>query len=470
MLALAFVLACSLVPTVDGKRSQPGPDDPHAALQAPSHHLRRQTVDSQEALDNGTAHVPLPGLQISTHVSREELDDMHSKLPSEHHSVLDVSPHKGRFPPWTSFVGKLGNFSNPAELNRYAQQQERLQQQKRDPFARAMGPQGEAGRGDFWAAPAGEKVPLLMALGGGTGASIGGTGSSIVDRDLLRRMHYQDKAVMLLVLVVYMVALAFSANLTYRQASNNFPVTYYADPRFNNLVMEGNDLDVFLDTFNQAPKNISLQVAGFIQVPDDMNGSVRWRGENFQVVFTFSLDLSPWVVRETQTIGQSPVQMTRSLHDGVLPEDRSSLHHYLTSDQNDLAYVEIAKKVTWPDWEELATNIKHQIRQRGFTGVISVDRTESDEMQVYKNKPWANFMHARATRVLCALSIVGWLVYVPYMWLRCKKVAMRSHFLVDVGISEYWPLIADKLTADGFQDNGPAEPATSTPDQVAMPS
>merc|ERR1719443_434367 len=118
--------------------------------------------------------------------------------------------------------------------------------------------------------------------------------------------------------------------------------------------MEGHDLDGFLDAFNQAPKNISLQVAGFVPVPDEANGSVRWRGENFQVAFTFSLDLSPWVAREVQTSGETSLQPTRTLHDGVLPEDRSKLHCFLNSSQNDLGYVEIHKKVCWPDWEELA--------------------------------------------------------------------------------------------------------------------
>merc|ERR1719316_2455577 len=172
-----------------------------------------------------------------------------------------------------------------------------------------MGPQGEAGRGDFWAAPAGEKVPLLMALGGGTGASIGGTGSSIVDRNLIRRMHYQDKAVLLLILSVYLVTLWFSASLTYRQACNNSPVTYYSNPRLHNLAMEGHELDEFMGTFNQAPKNITLQVSGFVPVTEEMVGNVHWRGENFQVAFTFSLDLSPWVVRESNA-STNPDQQT----------------------------------------------------------------------------------------------------------------------------------------------------------------
>lgn len=307
----------------------------------------------------------------------------------------------------------------------------------------------------FNSIPKKEQMPLLMALGGGTGASVGGTGNHRVDRDLLQRMHYQDKAVMLLVLAIYMVALWLSATLTYRQASNRSPVTYYADPRFHSVVMEGHDLDTFLETFNQAPKNITLQVTGFLPVPDEMMGSVQWRGENFQVAFTFSLDLSPWVERATRTGGTGPNQQVRSLHDGVLPEHRSILSHHLALDNNDLSYIELVKEVEWPDWEELATNIKHQIRQSGFNGVITVNRGETDEMHIYKNKAWANFMHARATRVLCALSIFGWIFYVPYMWWRCQTVSLKSYYRVDMSISDYWRLISDKLSADGFVENGP---------------
>jgi len=277
-----------------------------------------------------------------------------------------------------------------------------------------------------------------------------------VDRDLLRRMHYQDKAVMCLVLVVYFVALAFSVSLTYRQACNSSPVTYYADPRYQNLAMQGHDLDMFLDTFNASPKNISLRVAGFVPVSEDLDGNVQWHGEAFQTVFTFSLDLSPWMVREDQTIDRTgSLQHTRTLHDGVLPEDRSSLNYTLNGDTNDLSYVKIVKYVRWPDWEELATNIKHSIRQSGFHGVISIDRSHTDELQVYKNKPWANFMYARATRVLCALSLLGWVIYAPYMWLRCKPIVVRSYYRVDVGISEYWPLISEQLSAGGFAESRP---------------
>lgn len=450
MMLLSFILACACAPTVATKRRI----SMSMLQQGTGNHLRHQSGSSAALEDAAAADTdPVPGLQVALH-SEPESEDL-TKLQTEmklskQHALLNVSLEKQKNIPWETFAeGKtMGNLSQEANRGYWGGKVRRT---------------GEYD--DYYATPKNETLHhVIMAIGGGTGAAyhgpINAAGRGTVDRDLLRRMHIQDKAVMFLVLMVYMVALAFSASLSYRHSCNNSPVTYYSDPRFNNLCMVGNDLDVFLDSFNQAPKNISLQVAGFVQVPEEMNGSVRWRGNDFQVAFTFSLDLSPWVVRDSQMTRETPIQQQRSLQDGVLPEDRSNLHNYLTNDANDLSYVEIAKKVSWPEWEELATNIKHQIRQAGFTGVISVDRNESDEMQVFKNTPWANFMHARATRVLCALSIFGWMVYVPYMWLRCRKQAMGSHFRVDVSIADYWPLIADKLTADGFQDQPPPAPST----------
>lgn len=447
-LAFTFSIVCSVIPSVVGIRKQR--NVPH--MQGSISHLRWQSLDDHSISESESTELPIPGPQVAAHVAHEELlNTTFNDTRFHQHALLDTTQAKHRGTPLPPMeAGRTNrtiarNNSPPLFSSMYADYPRNLSK-----FESAR----------FEVAPPKDNKDVLMAIGGGTGARIGSTGSLRVDRDLLRRMHYQDKAAMLLVLIVYFVALSFSANLTYRYACNHFPVTYYADPRFHNLIMEGHDLDVFLENFNQPPKNISLQVAGYLPVPEEIHNSVRWRGENFQVAFTFSLDLSPWVVQE-QTGSSSGQEALRRLHDGLIPEDRSRLHNYLTSDENDLAYVEISKKVTWPGWEELATNIKHQIRQSGFTGVISVDRSESDELQVYKNKPWANFCHARATRIICALSIAGWMIYVPYMWLRCKNVNIASYYRVDVNISDYWPLIADKLTADGFQENRPAPPTVS---------
>lgn len=295
----------------------------------------------------------------------------------------------------------------------------------------------------------------MYAVGGGTGATIGGTGDPALDQDMIRRMRYQDKAVMMFLLAAYMGSLLFSATLAYRQATNNSPVTFYADPRYHSMVIDGSEADVFLDTFNQPPKDVYLQVTGFVplQDPDGMDSNVDWYGTHYHVAFSFALDLSPWVVRggldeEIRYTEDTPHEV------GVNREDLGDLRTFLQSNNNDLALVELHKEVMWQGWEELATNIKHQVRQAGFGGIISVHRSEPEIVCIYKNKPWANFMHSRTTKVLWALSLLGWIFYQPYMWLRCASTHVRSKYRIDIPIAQYWNIIEDKIGADGFNDQG----------------
>lgn len=319
---------------------------------------------------------------------------------------------------------------------------------------------------------------VMTDIGGGTGATVGGTGDIVLDRDLLRRMRYQDKAVMCLLLLAYTGSLAFSASLAYRQAANDSPVTYYADPRFYNHAVDTDDLETFLDVFNQPPKDVQLQVSGLLPLPPlpeyADNAAVEWLGTRYRAAFSFALDLSPWVVRhgEGSDAGSRVPETTQAREEtderrtavaggsteeaatvGVSARDLEKLHDWLAHNRNDLAVINLKKEVVWNEWEALATNIKHQIRQAGFTGIISVRRTEEDNMIVYKNRPWANFMHSRTTKVLCALSLLGWFIYQPYMWLRYQSTTVVSRYRVDVSVGQYWSLIVDKIGPDGF-DSG----------------
>jgi len=290
---------------------------------------------------------------------------------------------------------------------------------------------------------------LLLNIGSGTGAAPGGTGDLVLDQELMRRMRLQDKVVMMLLLVAYLGCLAFSANLAYRQSLNNSPVTYYGDPRYYTQTIDTHDLEDFLEAFNTPPKEAQLQITGFEPLPplheSFVDAAVDWLGSRYRISFSFALDLSPWVVHDG---GQAAAGAGSGA--GVSVEDLERLRDFLEHDTNDLAALQIHKEIHWPDWEELATNIKHQIRQRGFNGIIHVCCAEDEFMTVYKNKPWANFMHRRVTRVLCILSIVGWFIYQPYMWLRHRSLVVTSRHRVDVAIGSYWPLIADKVGPNGF--------------------
>jgi hypothetical protein len=311
---------------------------------------------------------------------------------------------------------------------------------------------------------------MIMGVGGGTGATIGGTGDPKLDKDLLRRMRYQDEAVMTLLLLAYVGSLAFSASIAYQRARNDSPVTYYADPRYHQqAAVEGHDLAGFLETFAQPPKDVRLQVTGLLpmpSLPDFLTeASVEWLGSQYAVAFSFALDLAPWVRRlqdEGRPCGHASPQAadrheaTAVLSDrnglaaGISFADLDVLEKFLEGSRNDLATVELTKEVEWPDWEELATNIKSLIRQQGFDGTVMVTKTEGENMTVYKNQPWANFMQGRTVKVLCALSIFGWLFYQPYMWIRQTAAQVRVRYHVDVKISDYWPFVSDQITANGF--------------------
>jgi len=287
--------------------------------------------------------------------------------------------------------------------------------------------------------------PLLMAVAGGIGASVGNTGSINFDRDLIRRMKMQDLVVMCLLMFVYFATLSFSACLAHRQAANRSRVKFYADPRMYISTAEQSEEDVFLEAFNQQPKQVELRVTGYLPVSNNFPGSFFWRDGLYAVAFSFALDLSPWVVR-----GVPEGSDDDSPEVGVNAEDFSKLQKFLASDDNDLAIVQMQKHICWKSWEELAMNIKHQIRQSGFPGVINIDRTETEEMCVYKNTQWANFMHGKALKVLLALSVVGWIIYVPYMWIRCTYLPIRCAHYINISIHDYWPYIAEGLGANGF--------------------
>jgi len=294
--------------------------------------------------------------------------------------------------------------------------------------------------------PTGTAMELVEAVAGGTGAAIGGTGNPMLDKNLARRMRLQDEVVMLLMLLLYFTSLAFSAGMVYRQAANNSPVSFYADPRQYSATAHGTDVEDFLEAFNQSPKGVYLRVTGFTPATEHSLGAVRWKGEFLIVDFTFSLDLSTWVVRGSGS---------GTAEDGMPQEDVDLLRRWLRDDKNDLATVQVRRSISWSNWEELATNMKHIIRQRGFDGLIDIECAREETVTIYKNTQWANFMHRSTLKVIMVLSVIGWALYVPYMWLRCTRLVLRSSHRVTIDIGDYWRLISDSLGAHGF--DGPQE-------------
>lgn len=307
---------------------------------------------------------------------------------------------------------------------------------------------------------------ILFAVGGGTGAGPAVNGDPDLDQDMMQRMRYQDKVVLALLLICYFTSLLFSASMAYRQACNASPVKYYGDPRIDDIVVDTNDPHEFLEAFNQSPKHVRLQVRGLTPIhrmlPHIIESVVEWKDGYYRYDFSFSLDLSPWVVpvadhAEATMVGEgnnggSVSARSEAVTDGLSEADVSSIGEFLRINSNDLATVSLTKNVEWPGWEELATNIKQKIRQSGFAGVVLVSWNNSQTITIYKNKPWANFLHLGVTRMILALSAVGYLWYLPYMWLRQRGPEVSSSFRVDIAISDYWQLVGNKIGERGFED------------------
>lgn len=263
--------------------------------------------------------------------------------------------------------------------------------------------------------------------------------------EALRLQRLQALSVLLMVLMGYPGTLLVLLHLAYRKAANDSPVTYYANPRF---FTDDSGLEAFLEAFGQAPRSALLHVAGRRPVSEETPGSINWRGQHHEVDFAFSLDLSSWIAQgpSIPVNGSCPPASVQCAD----AEDLELLKHYLLHDSNDLSFVEMHKEIVWDGWEELATNIRQYLRQCGYQGSIDLTVSKHESLLVYKNKQWANFLHSLLLQIVVALSIVGWIIYVPYMWFRCHGLHIRLQYRVNIDVSDYWTLIVEHLGAYGF--------------------
>jgi len=308
---------------------------------------------------------------------------------------------------------------------------------------------------------------VLLALGGGIGFTGDGDPGAIVKRYFEARLYMQTLASLCLVITAYCAILTVTLCVIYWRVHNSdSPVTYYADPSYSDAVMDGYDLREFLAAFNHMPRDVQLQVTGFSSCSQQPGSArqVRWQGNLVDVAFSFVLDLATWVVREEWeerkvdhhgsgncSQGNGSLQAPCLLAEGMDTEELSRLQDFLERGGNDLATVELQKEVAWHGWEDLATNIKQQIRQCGFDGMINIRYVQGDSLTVYKNRPWANFMHSRSTRLVALCSVLGVFLHNLYMSLRSSRHTVRVRHRVNIPPTAYWDLIVDRLSAEGFQ-------------------
>lgn len=310
---------------------------------------------------------------------------------------------------------------------------------------------------ESWEPKAPPREPDVMKLGEGIGAMAyerSPTGSRKIDHDLERRLQLQDFATLSMLLFVFTITIVLSCCSVYQVADDPSPAAYYSEPRsyHQRLISETADLDTFLAAFNLQPQNIRLRIIGRNPDPGGFRRflrilnphTIRPRGlaallpsrhrRRLAVLFDVSLDLTPFIAGE-----------------GRLNDDNLiTLQKYLSS-TNSLETVLLQKRVDWVHWEDVATNVRQRLRTLGFPGEVEVHFEAHDEILIYRNHKWSNFVRNRVTQALVVISMVGPFVWLPYVWVRQKKTIVETRFRIHLDPARYWELVSDGLSAaDGF--------------------
>jgi len=285
---------------------------------------------------------------------------------------------------------------------------------------------------------------ILDGLSGGTGTVLEPTHNKEFDREIRFRMRMQDIAVLVLLMIVYLAILFFMYSLIYRMSNSDSTVKYYCDPTYHRLSCQSEDVASFLTAFNKRPETNKpqIRVAGFSESADQSGpfvelpaGVSSWRGKTYKTLFYYALDLDTWAEAEGT----------------VDAKELLTIEEFIAT-KNPLATVSIKKEMVWEDFEEVATNLRAKIRACGFEGPLDVTMSPPDTCRVFQNTRWANFMYNETVKVMTLLSIIGGLVYLPYMWIRSRsqRKVVTSKFKITISGKDYWQLISPKISAHGF--------------------
>jgi len=284
------------------------------------------------------------------------------------------------------------------------------------------------------------------------------SGSRSVNRELRRRLQLQDFATVLLLIVAFCATIVLSCFSVYQIADDPSPVAYYSQPKHypyeQRAICETNDVGAFLAAFNTQPQNVRLRITGRNPEPGRFGRFLRTlnahatnsRGlaqllpmrqrRRGSFVFDVSLDLSPFIT-----------------NDGGVSEDNLAILQKYLNTNNHLEAVRIEKHVDWPLWEDVATNIQQRLKTLGFPGDVEVRFEAQDEVLIYQNHKWSNFVRNRVTQALVVISIFGSAFWLPYVWARSKVTKVETRFQINVDPARYWELVADGLSAaEGFHD------------------
>jgi hypothetical protein len=281
------------------------------------------------------------------------------------------------------------------------------------------------------------------------------TGSRGVNYDLRKRLQFQDFATICLLFAVFGLTVLLSCCSVYHVAEDPSPVAYYSEPKSHQqrVVCESSEVDAFLTAFNTQPQNARLRIIGKNPEPGGFRRFLRSlhphtmrphglaalipvrQRRRLPILFDVALDLTPFVTG-----------------DGRVSEDNLDILQKYLDTKNRLETVIIQKHVDWDLWEDFATNIRQRLRSLGFPGDVEVRFEAYDEVLIYQNQKWSNFVRNRVTQALVVISIVGSVVWVPYVWARSKTTRVSTRFRINVDPARYWDLVSEGLSAaEGFR-------------------
>eukprot|EP00928_Gymnodinium_smaydae_P021838 TRINITY_DN18548_c1_g1_i1.p1 TRINITY_DN18548_c1_g1~~TRINITY_DN18548_c1_g1_i1.p1 ORF type:complete len:435 (+),score=32.07 TRINITY_DN18548_c1_g1_i1:92-1306(+) len=288
-----------------------------------------------------------------------------------------------------------------------------------------------------------QKVQFFVtALGDGVGVRMQPGPSFLNPLSMYMRAveTVQEIGFVMLAALAYIVVLVVSAVVAYRSTRARSNATFYSDPRVDCLGMHGREVDHFFHTFCQAPKFVPLVVTGMQSVASRVRARQR-------VAFSFALDVSSWMVRSADALGE---------------DDEKRVSRFVDMDGNPFERLIVKKVLAWQDWEDLALNIKHMIKQKGFSGDVIVQKRPEVSLPIFKNVHWANFLLSYHFRTIVTLSVVGWLFYLPYVWYRSTANELEVRYYVDMPIDQFWQMIESKLNERGFDASTSQEESQSS--------
>ncbi|CAE7359252.1 Upf1 [Symbiodinium sp. CCMP2456] len=250
-----------------------------------------------------------------------------------------------------------------------------------------------------------------------------------LNRELRQRLVTQDIAAVGFLLFVLGVAVWVSCLGVYQFADDPSQVLFYTDPKYaqHRVLCTSSDQESFLEAFNTQPHRATLRLIGRRSSTrtggccELLRGSLAsalaraaGRSRRFllpgrrrpvadaDILFDVSLDLSSFISGEGQLASQD--------------EGRKLEGHLINN--NPLQVLVLRKRVLWANWEDMATNIKQKLRGMGFRGEVEVRFDSQEDLRIYRNLRWQNFVRTPITHMLSVLSGIGVLFWVPYLYCR----------------------------------------------------